>query len=88
MKAHEFEVSPIAPVFATFPVDMLRYDGCYPARAEDAAEISISARRDNLDSRAKVRLIALGRSKSWRPTMARWDSFGWQVDAASIRFRS
>lgn len=65
-----------------FPIDMLRYDAAFPARADDAAVIQGSLGDDPGDpvSRAnrepwEVELISdlPGRSV---PTVARWSSFG------------
>lgn len=57
-----------------FPIDMLRYDICYPKRSEDANEIERSFRRDRGDHR-----ITLVSSKA--PTEERWGSFGWAVES-------
>lgn len=56
-----------------FPLDMLRYDRCWP-RYE--AEIYKFTRTD-FSGRAPVRNINLEGLK--RPTEARWESFGWRV---------
>ena len=52
-----------------FPVDMLRYDTCYPHQPEDAAAILDKEMR-------KVELVTL---MNGEPTRARWESFGWMV---------
>ena len=57
-----------------FPLDMLRYDACYPATSEDA--INLAAK----DSR-KVTLIS---TMITDPTAGRWNSFGWQVTDKTI----
>lgn len=60
-----------------FPIDMLRYDGAFPASSSDAVLIASAvkggARRGN---EFKITLI----SKSHAPTSARWQSFGWFVE--------
>jgi hypothetical protein len=59
-----------------FPVDMLRYDACWPASSEDATKITrlIS---DPEDTENEIALtVAPGYGP---PTVARWNSFGWAV---------
>lgn len=53
-----------------FPLDMLRYDRCWPASIDDTLRIP----RDHL---AIDRQIGLAGLKV--PTAARWASFGWKV---------
>ena len=68
-----------------FPLDMLRYDACWPARGEDAGTIArtfdrecrLSARRDDAPFRVRLRRSAPG--KECEPTVERWRSFGWDV---------
>ena len=50
-----------------FPVDMLRYDSCWPASTDDALNMLETNQR-------KVRLVS-----GEKPTPARWESFGWFV---------
>lgn len=72
-----------------FPLDMLRYDGCYPDRGEDAAAIGASLDAAFLRNRRitgdpiKVRLCHCAPGH-WSPTFDRWVSFGWSVDRESI----
>lgn len=56
-----------------FPLDMLRYDVCYPQEQEDAFKILESP-----DVRT-VTLIKPVDDKNSTPTPARWQSFGWEV---------
>lgn len=59
-----------------FPLDMLRYDACYPATSEDATNLAAKDFR-------KVTLISTIIAE---PTAGRWQSFGWQVtDKATIK---
>jgi len=56
-----------------FPMDMLRFDYCFPVRGEDAAKLEAD--------RTEKRAIAL---KSFTEggqifNEARWHSFGWEV---------
>ena len=58
----------------SFPIDMLRYDSCFPAHESDSGEIEASLRpREGNVSRA----IFLRGPRE--PTVARWASFGWKV---------
>ena len=67
---HIFTVKGYGP----FPIDMLRYDRCWPASEEDAAQ----AQYPGSDG-ATVRLVAHESNRHWQPTRARWESFGWKV---------
>ena len=60
----------------TFPFDMLRFDGCWPATGEDAAEIYNTIESNIEDTRPR-RSIKLRSYKE--PTVARWHSFTWSV---------
>jgi hypothetical protein len=76
----EFTVSGIG----RFPVDMLRYDGAYPASSSDAGEMA--KRIENtvaMPDRKPIRLraaIPTGFRKNALPTVQRWNSFCWRVD--------
>ena len=57
-----------------FPIDMLRFDGAWPASGEDAAKIEWGY-SDNAYGR--IRSVKL---RSYRePTLGRWSSFNWSV---------
>jgi hypothetical protein len=61
-----------------FPIDMLRYDGCYPLEGKDAAKIEnsfdLQARREM--GRYEVELVTHSPNG---PTIERWNSFMWGV---------
>lgn len=59
-----------------FPLDMLRYDGCYPAdpSSVDNIDWSLDPERKLDGYIHKVKLIS-----TVAPTVARWASFGWTV---------
>lgn len=60
-----------------FPWDMLRRDGCFPAREEDS--VSMAAHR--APGRRTVRLMR--HSPADRPPdVERWRSYGWDVNFA------
>lgn len=54
-----------------FPVDMLRYDCCWPARGEDALTID----HGHMDG---IERIEVSTHKA-ELTVGRWASFGWRV---------
>ncbi len=63
-----------------FPLDMLRYDACYPITGDDAANIGYSLERDkthrNKDNTFDVKLASQMVNS---PTVERWRSFLWSV---------
>ena len=61
---------------ARFPMDMLRYDCCYPVSTDDAMNISLSFDPDFKDERPTINLYSPVMKE---PTDARWRSFGWLV---------
>ncbi len=59
-----------------FPIDMLRYDGCYPASEQDSGLIQ----QDRGHRIVTVAQVTHGHDlPQW--TDARWASFGWTVVA-------
>lgn len=58
--------------FGEFPLDMLRYDCCYPDKPSDAEAMSTTP----FSGRRKVTLVS-----NWpsAPTQGRWQSFSWPV---------
>ena len=56
-----------------FPMDMLRYDRCYPLKGEDAQAMGLR------DSERTVTLVFVGLHSNEQPTVDRWKSFGWTV---------
>ena len=60
-----------------FPLDMLRYDGCYPETGADVSALdrSLSAGFEP----SEVKLLHLDDNKKWVPTEGRWQSFLWKV---------
>jgi len=59
-----------------FPVDMLRYDACYPVSSEGASTITMSFRRFPEDAKGPFTVELVGLHP---PTDARWRSFAWTV---------
>jgi hypothetical protein len=68
-----------------FPVDMLRYDACFPATSDDAVELGASCdfnrRRasSSIGEDKKRRRVKLATNLQNKPTVGRWESFGWRV---------
>ncbi len=67
-----------------FPMDMLRYDQCFPRTTDDAIALVPSDHpADHVFAQANTReieLIKLANTKHGAmPTNARWASFGWRV---------
>lgn len=58
-----------------FPLDMLRYDACWPMTGEDVCSMVLVSR--NRPSEASPIRMASHRA----PTVDRWASFGWKVIA-------
>ena len=72
---HEFTVSGRD----TFPVDMLRYDACWPDTSESAIQL--------LSEDTRAVMLVCWRPKLWVPTIGRWQSFGWHVTKHSVGFK-
>lgn len=57
-----------------FPHDMLRYDTCWPSCSGDVDTMDFT--EDGMNR--LVTLTSVGH-KDWKPTLRRWESFGWKV---------
>lgn len=77
MKFHTFEV--IGQGKFPFPIDMLRYDSCYPVDGINNIGASIEGYKLTKDIPLKVKLVHIDADRYWRPTEARWASFNWTV---------
>jgi hypothetical protein len=62
-----------------FPIDMLRYNGCWPASSEDSR--SIQATYESGHSRETFEITLMVAPGYSEPTTARWASFGWMVQS-------
>lgn len=85
---HILTVEPKGTLFE-FPIDMLRYDSCFPDSEADSARIvNTNYQKRNLDDKDldkfKIKLIHVG-DKQWKPTDGRWESFGYRVTSHEIR---
>jgi hypothetical protein len=67
-----------------FPIDMLRYDSCYPADTESALAIQRSLNAETgFTEPCSAKLIGQMR---FGPTVKRWESFGYRVvDSEVVR---
>ena len=62
-----------------FPIDMLRYDQCWPnSGSHDAQAIANSFHERNVGAPWRITLTTSNNSKTV-PTIGRWESFGWKV---------
>ena len=64
-----------------FPLDMLRYDSCWPANPQAVSDIETSLRQYDVPASDRPQQYSITlRSKSHSaPTTGRWKSFGWEV---------
>lgn len=70
-----------------FPIDMLRYDACHPASEDESHRIEQVNLDYTMAVRSDVQSVELERlhdGKANRLTDARWRSFGWAIDPASV----
>jgi hypothetical protein len=59
-----------------FPYDMLRYDQCWPkSEASDVYKMSAHPLGNLARTTRSVTLVSIKE----KPTVARWESFGWKV---------
>jgi hypothetical protein len=68
--------------FNDFPIDMLRYDRCFPATDEDALNISTRILIDGEEKEpVRVKLLKYAETKEtgFQISHSRWESFGWTV---------
>ena len=70
-KLHQFTVEGTG----AFPVDMLRYDQCWPTtEAHDTHAVANSFNERNIGAPWRITLTGINPA-----TVARWASFGWNV---------
>lgn len=74
-----------------FPLDMLRYDTCFPWDSQDASRIATSVRgtRDTLpDGTPPPIVVATYKpNASWEWTKGRWATFGWTLIRSNVEKR-
>lgn len=59
-----------------FPIDMLRYDNCYPAHSDDSSNIHSTLEHTRSDVPVTIRVIKHGPKMVNPFTIDRWKSFG------------
>lgn len=73
----------------SFPLDMLRYDACYPSSEQNSHLIEYNPWADDLkSSKRTVRLMHRVLKDEYLgnyPTKGRWESFGWKVVDGSVK---
>lgn len=62
----------------SFPIDMLRYDACWPATQADVSTVESSFLSVRLRGPGP-RKVTVETNGARRPTRDRWASFGWAV---------
>jgi len=78
---HEFTVTGRG----RFPMDMLRYDACYPRDGEAVVGIEVDwISKTYYRALRTVRLVHYG-PYGWSPTEGRWSSFLWGVNTREVR---
>lgn len=68
-----------------FPVDMLRYDCCYPVDTDSALAIVVGFRDSDYNEVRRVSLRMRVTTPREGPTAERWLSFGWSIVPGSLR---
>lgn len=58
-----------------FPLDMLRYDMCWPRTEADSAK----CQPDWTPELRRVEVESFHDYAQWHPTEGRWSSFGWKI---------
>lgn len=63
-----------------FPLDMLRYDACWPVDGIAASRMEDSMRGKSDDPMGyEIELAHWAANANWQPTFGRWASFMWHV---------
>jgi hypothetical protein len=80
----EFAVQSKNKLVLQFPIDMLRYDSCYPANDQYSVIRIVDSLDQNISAiefdHKPINLIHNSHgNKNWSPTAARWESFGYRV---------
>jgi len=83
MKRYTHRAIVTVPPHAEFPLDMLRYDQCYPATENDSALILRTTDRSRDTNAITVERSSTSSQWSVAFTVARWQSFGVSIRQAS-----
>lgn len=68
-----------------FPIDMFRYDGCYPHHETDSGKVTSHYSDPQSAAMRTVEIMAITDRKIAPFTEARWASFGWKLTDVSSR---
>ena len=79
MKFVKFTITPLNTYSLQTPLDMFRYDGCYPASQRAVSHFICLGIDPDADLKLKIEMIAPAQSVRWEPTYDRWRSFGWNA---------
>lgn len=69
----------------TFPIDMLRYDACYPDTSADSGMIEASLEFDPHLPPREITIRKVTNTKDDQFTAKRWNSFGWACSLVETR---
>ncbi len=61
-----------------FPLDMLRYDSCYPTSGTDVSSLHASITEPRGTFSVGLSRVSASAHEQW--TTARWASFGWTLE--------
>jgi hypothetical protein len=85
----KYEHTAVVKFFGRFPIDMLRYDHCFPASGEDASRIQESIENPTMGGHPPTSNQVTVRKYSWLKnwneafTAARWQSFRCEISPGS-----
>lgn len=66
-----------------FPIDMLRYDSCWPYSQEDVSTMSLHLAGPRSTPTAHISGVQMF-SSAKPPTIDRWLSFGWECNHVEV----
>ena len=69
-----------------FPVDMLRYDACYPATEKDSYLMYVDGFDLGIRKVTLKHRVLKEENLDGYPTLMRWNSFTWSVIPTSINY--
>lgn len=72
-----FTVKPTTKHPGCFPIDMLRFDSCWPADESDSNYII--AAYEGREVPHPIKLVHWSTAQAWTPHEKRWKSFDWVV---------
>ena len=70
---------------ASFPIDMLRYDGLVPLSQTDSTKIHRCCEMNEPNNENLTIELWKRDVKTWKPTKERWASFLWMIVGHEVR---